>query len=1164
MQLFLRVAIAGIIGLALAACPESQLSERGECKADSDCDVDSPHCVNSACVVCSGDEHCSCHQRCVENECIQLASADSAKALHAHGRWDGTPDASGSGAVDRPCEADEDCGVGELCNPFTGGCVVAADFRSRCGPGGSCEDAEPSGVVLACDTTSSRCLPAGLCWVDGQRLATDPEYDPHRNCCDVSTFVCTASDGEGFCVPRQQECTPPAEVTNACPMQPREQAGCAPGLFCSLAGRCVQCTCDTDCDQTGGLRCYAPTGRCVAADFCTQAAECDAGQSCDTTLEQCRPRCSADNQCDGGEYCRTTTYVEEPEADYVCRPRSELPCPTDEYEPNQTAADALVNATKPLSVPAIGTSVDIEPLTVCSDDTDDWYTMELSAGDRIIIRGTSLDGVSADLAAYVADAVTLLDTGRMDNPGTELIDFTANIGGTYYVHLRADSGSQGTYTLNLERQSGVVFDDAFESTNGTNNTVAEATEMNGSGSVPAGCTLNGVLGATHDIDCSGAMAMYVGDVDYYLVEVHANGLLTVTVEGSSSNLDLFLFGPYLAGETVDTSRPLAESTSLGSAPETVQHLSRLPATYLVRVSRTSGNSSIYDLLIDVADGPLCSEDTFDTPAINDAFASASELTLSPGPLTVSDLALCVADLDWYRLRWDDAGSLGDLPAGVRVQATLTATQQTPGDAITLAATTDETTVVGGSTNTTSPASRAMISMTNGGPFYLNVSGAGANAGTVLYELQIDAILPPECDLDVLGDTAGGRNDQPANAFRLEPAAGWPAALGETQETGGVTLCGSDDDWYRIEVPTGASVIASVQYDPTEAEIGLALFDATVLDATVDQGVPPSTGQLDMDDVQERGLQRVRGVPSTTEAYIMVYNRSGWPLAVPPGAGYALRVGFVGTDCFEDSYEENDLWTNAASVPLTPTSVPGLETGVLDLVTMCSASGGELDWFRIDARSGDRIEANVYYDPSEGSLNLHLYPPGPNGLNSSVDADLNDPPQAGLLHVSYALSATDPTGDYLLKVQPHDDSGFATYANLYLVEARVQRACVDDPYQPSTQAEPHTVGSFPFATGEALALCGDDDWYAFVAPGSGPVDVGVCVKDFVNAEGNIDLLVYGADKVSVVAGHAGVDDHEYVSFTATGGETYFARVYMATPKGQTYRLEINDAASVVCP
>ncbi|MBI3179926.1 MAG: PPC domain-containing protein, partial [Deltaproteobacteria bacterium] len=318
----------------------------------------------------------------------------------------------------------------------------------------------------------------------------------------------------------------------------------------------MQCLCDADCPLNS--RCHTVSGNCVAENFCTTAAECEALiESCDRAAQLCQPRCDDDNDCEVDEYCKIVPYVQPSQEDYVCRPRSELPCLNDSFEPNQTADEAIANA-RALPLPAMGESIDVPNLSLCDFDTEDWFTLALAAGDHVDIRGTSLTAMTGDMKAYLADAVSLLDTGVFSSGGSELLSFTAQRAGLYLVRVSLGSAATGLYNLNIRLTQGALCSDGFEDATGANDSPADATPLNDP--APAACTLTGSLGSTHTVSCTGAGSRICPfEVDYYWVSAHAGATVTLQLTGLGANLDMTLYGPYASGESVDTSRQRASS-----------------------------------------------------------------------------------------------------------------------------------------------------------------------------------------------------------------------------------------------------------------------------------------------------------------------------------------------------------------------------------------------------------------------------------------------------------------------------------------------------------------------------------------------------------------------------------------------------------------------------
>ncbi|MBI3178935.1 MAG: hypothetical protein HYZ27_04700, partial [Deltaproteobacteria bacterium] len=123
----------------LAACRETNQGA-GECSEDIDCEGGT-HCHENTCVECAQDTHCERHQKCdlAFFECTAFGAPSDDLALNAHGNWSGAP-SSANYAFQGYCSEDKDCTAGRICNPFTAGCIIAADFDTPCDAANPCTE----------------------------------------------------------------------------------------------------------------------------------------------------------------------------------------------------------------------------------------------------------------------------------------------------------------------------------------------------------------------------------------------------------------------------------------------------------------------------------------------------------------------------------------------------------------------------------------------------------------------------------------------------------------------------------------------------------------------------------------------------------------------------------------------------------------------------------------------------------------------------------------------------------------------------------------------------------------------------------------------------------------------------------------------------------------
>ena len=1026
------------------------------CRSHADClDPNAALCSGGVCVGCFRDEDCNCHQVCENASCVALGAADLSRASNAHGIWEGTPGTVGYGHTGF-CSDEGDCDFGQLCNPFTAGCVPAVDFSQPCTESSRCDNG-PLGETTACAVSLSLCLPVASC-------------RSNHGCCGREGFVCDTA--ANLCRPTESECLPPDEsiLTSACPQgptEPRFQDRCAPQRFCSPVGICVQCLCDFDCSPPGantGLKCDLSTNLCQPLNFCTSAEQCnDPDQSCDTLLRTCQERCESDQDCALDEFCDPS--------DEVCRDEDLRPCPLDTQEPND-----LLSVAAPLELPPSEGDPRTYELSLCPGDVD-WFTLDLQVGDWITLDGSS-QTVDADISVFNLDGSTLIDTASF----LSRTEFIAYQNGPYPVSVVADPifGEPGTYTLSITRSTASPCNDGFEDgpDNDRNDIPSAATllfsDLNGN--VPQGCTLDD-SGGIRSIRCTDIMALCPGDNDFFALRVPEGDGLNLTLSNFALEPELSLWGPFDSiSEAAERPEALIErAVPVGLNPKTVSlPIARAVAYYVGKVSRPDLSSTLYDLVATLAPAtPSCNEDSFDdlssggdgnsmptptfvrdAPGFNDRLESATGVALlMDQQIEISSaggapLSLCLQDQDWFELGTGDlAGPLQPLPENHRLDLELI--PDAPPDGSFTLALWQQTTLIAGSANLSDPISQLVFTGTRATEAtFLSVQGDNTS-GERTYVLKATLIAPPPCDLDALGDTIGGRNDAPADAFLLDPnapgAPPWPQAVGDVhafnaQAPDTLSLC-SDADWYRIAVPSDAQVLAWVRYDPLQSGVGLSLYDDSVATLSETTTLPPLTGLIATRPISGSSYQQARGSVSSNEAYILLHNRDGWPVS-----NYELGVQFLAQSCQDDPFEsplDNDDWTRATL--LTPQdSVFGsaVQSVVLDGLSMCGDA--EQDWYKVGLNAGDQLRTQVTYDPAVIDLDLFLKAPGPLGLNGELAQDLDNDDPSGVLEVTYTVPPEGPTGDHLLWLRPFGPTG----QDYYYLETTVTRACVDDLLEPA--------------------------------------------------------------------------------------------------------------------
>jgi len=277
-----------------------------------------------------------------------------------------------------------------------------------------------------------------------------------------------------------------------------------------------------------------------------------------------------------------------------------------ELEPNDSFATA---------VSLIDAAATPNEIATCPETDKDTYRINLAAGTRIEV---TLDTQSTKLRA------TLYDTSELPVPGqtifnadTDRIDYTAPVGGTYYVQVFPGAGAEReeTYGLTLTGVEGVdlapVGFEIAPSALAAGEAVQYTLQVSNPGAVASGAyDVDILLSDDSLITPSDAVIGSIVGAD----PIDAQGLATV-----SGKVDIppsTTGGRYWVGALVDPADAIAELDEFNndaSAP------------------------------IDVT--TPCSADAFEAPTDNDSAGRATDLA-SNAPLMAS---ICPGDADWYVL-----------------------------------------------------------------------------------------------------------------------------------------------------------------------------------------------------------------------------------------------------------------------------------------------------------------------------------------------------------------------------------------------------------------------------------------------------------------------------------------------------------------------------------
>jgi len=204
-------------------------------------------------------------------------------------------------------------------------------------------------------------------------------------------------------------------------------------------------------------------------------------------------------------------------------------------------------------------------------DTDDYYKVNVSAGQTVSVSMTPPSGSDFDLALYDTDQY-YLDSSILSGSYTDTVEGIAAASGYFYIHVYWYRGS-GSYSLTVTVVGGTAQDDMNTSIDAGNSFSAATTILPKSG-----------MGY---ID-------YTDTNDYY--KVHVNSGQTISVEMTpppGSDFDLYLY---------DSSQSQVDYSNYGgSQTDSVEAIATSSGDYYIRVYQYSG-SGIYLMTVTVTGG----------------------------------------------------------------------------------------------------------------------------------------------------------------------------------------------------------------------------------------------------------------------------------------------------------------------------------------------------------------------------------------------------------------------------------------------------------------------------------------------------------------------------------------------------------------------------------
>ena len=370
------------------------------------------------------------------------------------------------------------------------------------------------------------------------------------------------------------------------------------------------------------------------------------------------------------------------------------------------------------------------------------------------------------------------------------------------------------------------------------------------------------------------------------------------------------------------------------------------------------------------------------------------------------------------------------------------------------------------------------------------------------------------------DDGWEQNDEAGSATVLSLPSGGQATITDA------VLCSADDDWYEVSLTAGDSFGVAVQFTQPES-------------CPVPSDTPPGLAghDLNVSVIDPSGSVIARGESTTSDETLEVFApRSGSYqilVASPVFADqtYSATLSRAPFVCTEDGYEQNDTFSMARAI-----SPAG------DAITAYYCN--DEDWFWFNAAVGDTIDVSLGFYQAIGDLDLELF--DPTGTVAATSTSATD--DEAIHHVSVR------TGVYRVHVK-----AAPFVENRYTLDVDVAAfVCVDDALEENdTQVQGPVV-----ANGQTVAaqICPDDvDWFTVLLNAGDELTVDLT---FTHQLGDLNLALYRPDGVELAVSETTTDDEQIVHEAPAPG-AYGVRVTGTQSSHNDYDLAITVRDASAC-
>jgi hypothetical protein len=371
-----------------------------------------------------------------------------------------------------------------------------------------------------------------------------------------------------------------------------------------------------------------------------------------------------------------------------------------------------------------------------------------------------------------------------------------------------------------------------------------------------------------------------------------------------------------------------------------------------------------------------------------------------------------------------------------------------------------------------------------------------------YDLTVTVTRAGVCVADFF-ETGGGGTDNDTAATATSPLLAVPGIELSAE------LCPDDVDFYAVDVDDGEGLRATVAFDPTRADLDVALLDASgaVVAATEDVVEPAVVERRFV--TGGRFFVRVRGFANSRGPYTLVLQ----PLAPLVCA---------------DAFEPDD-----ATPPVIDVDNVASGTALVQDRMLCGEGPlADVDRWQVFVEDFERLVVSAR--PADASLRVILTVEDAAGRVLA-----RSPSGTGASSVSWDATSTGPV--FVRAAGAFGQRG--TYAVTLLREN--QTSCAPDAFEPNDR--PATRASLPTiddAIDDVVAtICeSDEDHFALVGVAGKRAVIDL---SFLHGQGDLDLQLRGIDPRQILATSDGQTDGEHIDVLLPVDGTYTIRVFSLT-------------------